>query len=163
MQSKALCKSMKLICCIDLHLLSPHYSNACALKAAGILSELLHITTDNKILPHITRVSELNLVLDSIDISESDIIFAISNFKNNLACGPDGLPPTFCRQLKHSIAAPLRIVFTCSGPDEWKSAIIIPVFKKGVPSSVSNYRPKSLTCVFSKLWNVFYRVSYTNI
>jgi len=38
-----------------------------------------------------------------------------------------------------------------AAPDEWKSAIIIPVFKKGVPSSVSNYRPVSLTCVLSKI------------
>ena len=36
-------------------------------------------------------------------------------------------------------------------PDEWKSAIIIPVFKKGEPAAVANYRPISLTCVLSKI------------
>jgi len=36
-------------------------------------------------------------------------------------------------------------------PDEWKFAIIIPVFKKGVTSSVSNYKPISLTCVLIKI------------
>jgi len=115
---------------------------------------------DNNILPHITRVSELNVVIDSIDINETDILFAISKLKNNLAYGPDRLPPIFFRQLKHSLAAPLSMVFTqllsvAAVPDEWKSAKIITAFKKGVPSSVSNYRPISLTCVLSKIMERF--------
>jgi len=55
---------------------------------------------DNNILPHITRVSELNVVLDSRDNNETDIPFAISKLKNNLACGPDRLPPILFCQLK---------------------------------------------------------------
>ena len=36
-------------------------------------------------------------------------------------------------------------------PAEWKSAIIIPLHKKGMSSDPSNYRTISLTSVFSKL------------
>ena len=36
-------------------------------------------------------------------------------------------------------------------PDEWKLAIIKPRFKNGVLSDKPNYRPISLTSVFSKL------------
>jgi len=67
---------------------------------------------DNNILPHITRVSELNVVLVSIYINETDILFAISKLKNNLACGPDRLLPMYFRQLKHSLDAHLSMVFT---------------------------------------------------
>jgi len=32
-------------------------------------------------------------------------------------------------------------------PSDWKSAVITPVYKKGVAGKVCNYRPISLTCV----------------
>jgi hypothetical protein len=36
-------------------------------------------------------------------------------------------------------------------PDEWRTAFVSPVFKKGISSDVNNYRPISLTCVGCKL------------
>jgi len=36
-------------------------------------------------------------------------------------------------------------------PMKWLTAHIVPVFKKGIASQVSNYRPISLTCVLSKI------------
>jgi len=36
-------------------------------------------------------------------------------------------------------------------PCAWKSAVVEPVFKKGVSGSVQNYHPISLTCVVSKI------------
>ena len=37
-------------------------------------------------------------------------------------------------------------------PAMWKSAVVTPIFKKGVSSDPGNYRPISLTCVASKLF-----------
>ena len=37
-------------------------------------------------------------------------------------------------------------------PSQWKTANITPVFKKGLSSEVSNYRPISLTSIFCKLF-----------
>ena len=36
-------------------------------------------------------------------------------------------------------------------PQDWKDAIVVPIFKKGVKSEPSNYRPVSLTSVVCKL------------
>jgi len=95
--------------------------------------------------------------------SLSDILFtannveaAIKRLKSNLSSGPDELPPLLFKKLGLVIAQPLAILyhqlFSVSFiPPEWKHAVITPVFKKGLSSSVSNYRPISLTCVTSKI------------
>jgi len=36
-------------------------------------------------------------------------------------------------------------------PDDWRRAIVTPIYKGGVASDASNYRPISLTCVFCKV------------
>jgi len=36
-------------------------------------------------------------------------------------------------------------------PSEWKSAIVTPIFKKGISSDCSNYRPVSLCCAIQKI------------
>ena len=51
--------------------------------------------TDNNIIPIITRALEQNAVLDSLDINETDVLFAISKLKNNMSSGPDRHPPAF--------------------------------------------------------------------
>jgi hypothetical protein len=46
------------------------------------------------------------------------------------------------------------MVFFCNTgtiPDEWRSALVVPVFKKGDRHQASNYRPVSLTSIACKL------------
>jgi hypothetical protein len=42
-------------------------------------------------------------------------------------------------------------------PDEWRMANVCPVFKKGEPTNVSNYRPISLTCITCKVMETLIR------
>jgi len=40
---------------------------------------------------------------------------------------------------------------SCKVPDIWKTAVVTPVFTKGLVSDVNNYRPISLTCTCCKI------------
>ena len=42
-------------------------------------------------------------------------------------------------------------------PDDWLTANVTPIFKNGDPSSVSNYRPISLTCIPCKILETIVR------
>jgi len=95
-------------------------------------------------------------VLDNVVFDERNVLSAIQKLKPNLSAGPDGLPPLLFKRVQASLARPLVLLFTQllsvgMVPDTWKQAIIVPVFKKGPTSAVSNYRPISLTCVASKI------------
>jgi len=70
--------------------------------------------------------------------------------------GPDGLHACLLKNLALPLAMPLSLLFsvsfdTSSLPDIWKFAVVCPVFKKGMSSNVSNYRPISLTSIVCKI------------
>jgi len=127
------------------------------MKKANILNEYFASvgTIDNDTTPGSTK-SQPRIVLDTIVFDTRNIIAAVRKLKVNLSAGPDGLPPLLYKRLQSSIAKPLALLFAqlfCTGvvPEAWKTAIIVPVFKKGTASNVANYRPISLTCVASKI------------
>jgi len=77
------------------------------------------------------------------------------NIKRSSLPGPDGYPPMLLK-ICHSLAQPLSVIFTSfmstgQVPLAWKQATVMPVFKGGIASDPSNYRPISFTLVFSKL------------
>ena len=109
---------------------------------------------DNGISPHCKQT--ICEPLETIEVSEIDIVTSINRLKSNLTCGPDGLPPMLFKQIKNSLIVPLTIIFNqllsvAAVPEVWKKAIITPVFKKGAAGNVCNYRPISITCVASKI------------
>ena len=80
----------------------------------------------------------------------------IQRLKNTLSCSPNNLPSLFFKQTANSIAAPLATLYSQlmsvgAVPDQWKTAVVVPVFKSGIATSVSNYRPISLTGVACKI------------
>ena len=81
---------------------------------------------------------------------------AVKKLKTKNIKGPDGLSPLVIKNLKDSICLPLMLICNASYNSgkillAWKSAHVTPVFKKGLSSAVSNYRPISLTCVCCRL------------
>ena len=73
------------------------------------------------------------------------------------AYGPDGLPPILFKEAKYELATPLKQLFDMSlrdrkFPNLWKKANILPIHKKGDKGIPSNYRPVSLLCTPSKIF-----------
>ena len=76
--------------------------------------------------------------------------------KEKKAAGPDHIPPRVLKLAAYQLAPCLATLFNMSlkdgcVPDDWKTANISPVFKKGERFKASNYRPVSLICICSKL------------
>ena len=86
----------------------------------------------------------------------SEVSKCIKQLKCNGNAGPDNLPTQFYKVTNSFVRFPLSIIFNLSVqtgelPDIWKVASVTPIFKKGLPSHPTNYRPISLTCVGCKL------------
>ena len=80
----------------------------------------------------------------------------LHNLNPNKAAGPDEIKPRFLKELSHEIAPILTIIFEKSiktgvVPEDWKTAHVSPVYKKGQKYNPENYRPISLTCICCKL------------
>ena len=76
---------------------------------------------------------------------------------NSYSGGPDQFPPILVKKLQDELAEPIAWLFTVVFeygviPDDWLGAVVIPIYKgAGSKADPKNYRPLSLTSVFSKL------------
>jgi hypothetical protein len=80
----------------------------------------------------------------------------IKNLKETSAAGRDSIGPRMLKDLVAEIAPALVIIFQRSlqygeVPEDWKTANVTPIFKKGSKAVPGNYRPVSLTSVCCKL------------
>ncbi len=87
---------------------------------------------------------------DLREIDEVTLFGVLSHLPNKFSSGPDGLPQFLLKRLAISVAEPLTFIFnfslaTSQLPTDWTCANITPIFKKGLPSEPSNYRPISIT------------------
>ena len=95
--------------------------------------------------------------LNDIEITETDVMDQLNLLDINKAYGPDGVPPRILKEAKNIISKPLSKLFnkslqTHKFPDIWKRANVLPIFKKGDKNILGNYRPISLLCITSKIF-----------
>lgn len=108
--------------------------------------------------PGILGSSLLNFGID-----EDLILGTLLAIDADSATGPDNISNKILVHCAHSLSYPLSIIFRKSleestFPSFWKGANVTPIYKKkGNPNDANSYRPISLTCGFSK---VFERLIY---
>ena len=91
-----------------------------------------------------------------IHLTLQDIQDKLQTLDMNSAAGPDELHPALLKNCCESLAYPLYKIMCLSLaeahlPQEWKSSIVVPIFKKGSRYNPLNYRPISLTSVPCKV------------
>ena len=74
----------------------------------------------------------------------------------NKSPGEDGIHPRILKEVATSIAPALTKLYNNTlksheVPDDWGTALITAIFKKGDKSDPGNYRPVSLTCIICKV------------
>lgn len=98
-------------------------------------------------------------MLNLQSITESDLLNAFKKLKSKKCKGDDGIPQFILIAFKEILVRPLLSIFnlslkTCTFPAKWKNAIVIPIPKKPQTKLVSEFRPISLLCCFSKLFEL---------
>ena len=90
------------------------------------------------------------------EISQADVSKKLSQLLVNKSPGPDGLHPKVLKEMSGILDLPLTILFNKSLkegelPDDWTTADVIAIFKKGSKLEAGNYRPVSLTSIPCKV------------
>ena len=95
--------------------------------------------------------------LSDITFSHAKIIAIIKQLDHKKANGPDEITAAMLKICPDEVARPLFLIFQkClelgSFPSAWKYANVQPVQKKNSRQDKSNYRPISLLCICSKIY-----------
>src|SRR6218665_2030398 len=94
--------------------------------------------------------------LTQIIFTKENVVEQLKTLKTDKGPGIDDLHPKFLHEVREEIGEALALIFnksmqTGDVPQEWRDALIVPLFKKGSRSDPCNYRPVSLTSVVCKV------------
>lgn len=95
---------------------------------------------------------------DRLIISESQVLTAAKCAKGSKGTGVDGIPMFFWTEIMQTVIKSLSLLFNQMAnepyiPDEWKTSIIRPLYKRtGSPSDVKSYRPIANTATLSRIF-----------
>lgn len=85
----------------------------------------------------------------NIKVTDTCVLKLLQGLNSNKATGPDGISTRFLKEVVHSVTPSLTNIFLASidqgqTPEDWKTANVSPIFKKGDKSRPTIYRPASL-------------------
>ena len=95
-------------------------------------------------------------IMPDINIHVNGVAKLLRGLKAHKATGPDEVPARLLKEAADQLAPILTTVFRASyiqstTPVEWRTANVVPIFKKGDHASAANYRPVSLTSICCKV------------
>ena len=106
----------------------------------------------------------VNQVMQQLTIDASKVKKLLLNLKENKAMGPDNIHPKLLKYLSENdnfVSALTLLLNKCVSeeciPSMWKSAVVVPIHKKGSVHLPENYRPVSLTCILCKIYETILR------
>ena len=125
--------------------LGRYFANKCSLGDDDLgPGDLPHVRQ-----PGVTPLSRIHFRLQTVKrlLNQLDV---------GKASGPDNIPARVLKECSHELASPLTSLFALCfrkgvQPEAWKSARVVPVYKKGSLSNPKNYRPVSLLPIISKV------------
>jgi len=90
--------------------------------------------------------------ISSLNITVQGIVQLLKDLDIHKATGPDNVSARLLKELNLELALVLTLIFQVSLyqnhlPLDWKMANVVPLHKKGIHSSPSNYHPVSLTSI----------------
>lgn len=90
------------------------------------------------------------------NIDSAEVLKIINSLKDDSLAGFDKISVKTLKRISKFIVNPLTMLFNeCLKqgifPDIFKLAIVKPLYKSGIKENLSNYRPISLLCNFSKI------------
>ena len=94
--------------------------------------------------------------MPDITVSLNGVLKLLKDLNPHRAAGPDQLKPIVLQRLRDVISPVLQVIYqksldTGRVPNDWNTAYVCPLFKKGGTSLASNYRPISLTSILCKV------------
>ncbi|MES9972861.1 MAG: reverse transcriptase family protein, partial [Candidatus Thiodiazotropha sp.] len=112
--------------------------------------------TDDQLRHCETRFSTMTGGLSNVSFTGSAVKSKLLALRINSSPGIDGIHPKVLFKIANQISDPLASIFQNlfdQGlvPSAWKSGIITPIYKGGLRSDPSNYRPVTLLPVLSKV------------
>ena len=93
--------------------------------------------------------------VEHITVTEGGVQKILAGLNPHKATGPDQLSARLLKEAATELTPVFTLFFQASVdqgiiPDDWKTANVVPIFKKGDHSKAENYRPVSLTSIACK-------------
>jgi retron-type reverse transcriptase len=107
--------------------------------------------------PEASTINNSNITFNFSNITPADVACAIRDLPNTNSHGDDDISAKMLRLSASAITRCLASLFNSSiqhgiFPDAWKTATVVPVFKKGDIFDMGNYRPISLINLIGKIF-----------